>query len=423
MTRFSMILAVLLILGSSGALAQNGPVVSPSGGDDGQGLNRGGDRNSVTISGVSSGAAMAMQYAVAHSASIAGVGAIAGPGWGCAEGQFSTALDGCMCGRQPVDSKFIDAIKMAYDSEELFDPMDPRTGKPKALQRSYVFHSSADITVVKESGEAAVRFLRDFTGKSPKVDKGNKSDGSNQAGHGILSPYGTDSCALDGKETTYIRNCRKHDNAGRLFRELYGKLSTTKSRMKVPATIAEVWEFPQQALIDAIKQDPFSNPIVASDVLLPFPQHSEERKNFDLASTGYLYVPSECRSGERQCRVHIALHGCKQDPRTFAMQAGYNYWAEKYDVIVVYPAIKAYQPQDLEEGQICRISKAWTPNEWKAFDGSWAEANYNGCWDWWGYLDLGDANLEGTKTRYLTKRGPQMQVIDKIIDAVTLPLR
>ena len=418
MKHSSAFLAALLILGSSVLAVQNS-----HGSDDGRGLHRQADKDSVTISGVSSGAAMAVQYAVANSASIAGVGTIAGPAWGCAGGKFSTALDGCMCGRQAVDSRFSDAVKMAHGGAlEMFDAMDPHTGKPKALLRSYVFHSPADITVVKESGQTSSRFLRDFTGQSPKEDRGNKSDHSNQAGHGILSPYGTDSCPVNGKETSYVRNCRKHDNAGRLFRELYGKVSPEKSRMKMPGTIFEVWEFNQQALIDEMRKDPRTNPIVASDMYPP-PQHSEQRKNFDLAGTGYLYVPSACRSGQRQCRVHIALHGCKQDPRTFAVQAGYNYWAEKYDVIVVYPAVQAYRPKDLDESQICRISKQWTPDEWKIFDASWAEANYNGCWDWWGYLDLGDENLEGTKTRYLTKQGPQMQVIKKIIDAVTLPAR
>ena len=61
--------------------------------DDGLGLKRGGSNDNVTISGVSSGAAMAVQYAVAHSKSIVGVGAIAGPGWGCADGRISQAVE------------------------------------------------------------------------------------------------------------------------------------------------------------------------------------------------------------------------------------------------------------------------------------------------------------------------------------------
>src|SRR6478609_5899039 len=70
--------------------------------DDKRGLHWSGTPTEVTISGVSSGAAMAVQYAVAHSQTIAGVGSIAGPAWGCADGSLSQAVNRCMCGRETV---------------------------------------------------------------------------------------------------------------------------------------------------------------------------------------------------------------------------------------------------------------------------------------------------------------------------------
>ena len=60
--------------------------------DDNQGLRRGGDPHQVSISGLSSGGAMALQYAVAHSSSIIGVGSVAGPAWYCAEGDLAHAM-------------------------------------------------------------------------------------------------------------------------------------------------------------------------------------------------------------------------------------------------------------------------------------------------------------------------------------------
>ena len=48
--------------------------------DDNRGLRRGGDPHQVSISGLSSGGAMALQYAVAHSGSIIGVGVSRGAG-------------------------------------------------------------------------------------------------------------------------------------------------------------------------------------------------------------------------------------------------------------------------------------------------------------------------------------------------------
>src|SRR4051794_17956495 len=79
----------LLIIGwlAFGSLAQAG---------DSDGLRRGGDPSQVSISGLSSGAAMALQYAVAHSSSIIGVGSIAGPSWACAEGDLVRAMQVCL---------------------------------------------------------------------------------------------------------------------------------------------------------------------------------------------------------------------------------------------------------------------------------------------------------------------------------------
>src|SRR5581483_4334319 len=51
---------------------------------------------SVTVSGVSSGAFMAVQFHVAHSATVRGAGAIAGGPYDCARGSLWTALTSCM---------------------------------------------------------------------------------------------------------------------------------------------------------------------------------------------------------------------------------------------------------------------------------------------------------------------------------------
>jgi hypothetical protein len=39
------------------------------------------------------------------------------------------------------------------------------------------------------------------------------------------------------------------------------------------------------------------------------PDHSSR---LSLGDSGYVFVPRECEEGAA-CRVHIALHGCKQD--------------------------------------------------------------------------------------------------------------
>jgi hypothetical protein len=230
--------AILFLLGTS---------VSRS--DDGRGLNRGGNANDVSISGASSGAAMAAQYAVAHSGSVVGVGSIAGPGWGCADSSISQAINACMCGRQALVSKVAAARKLAASGA--VDQL--ASGKPRELARSYVFQSASDATIVMQSGKASRNFLSSFIGRSTVFDNGNATDDSAHAGHGVISPDGTDSCESDGKERTYVRRCGAEDNAGKLFNALYGDgapFDPSKRISDIPES--EVWQFNQQELIDRL---------------------------------------------------------------------------------------------------------------------------------------------------------------------------
>jgi hypothetical protein len=382
-------------------------VSSVSHADDGRGLRRGGNANDVSISGISSGAAMAVQYAVAHSASVVGVGSIAGPGWGCAGGSVSHAINDCMCGRHPVQAQTDLAHSFADNNPPAIDPLN--AGKPKALQRAYVFQSVADRVVVAQSGKASIDFLTAFIGTVPVVDRGNSGDDSDHAGHGIISPDGTDACRADGNEATYVRHCGAEDNAGKLFHALYGANSAYDPSKRVSAIPeSEVWTFDQQRIIDAVKDK--AGEIAPDSFFWIFPVKSSRRENLDLAQTGYLYVPPSCRQSGSNCRVHIALHGCKQDAKNFATTAGYNNWAEYYKVIVVYPAIEQHTSQAAEVCQVGPIPRS--------VDDILIEPNDNSCWDWWGYLDIGWP--EGS--RYLTKGAPQMQVIERIIAEVTKPI-
>lgn len=371
--------------------------------DDGVGLRRKADPANITISGVSAGAAMALQYAVAHSSSVAGVGSIAGPPWGCAEGRLSQALNACMCSAQPVAPKADAARQMAQRGE--IDPL--AAGKPVALKRSYVFQSAGDKTVWPQQGVASIAFLTDFIGTPPVKDFGDAADGSNNAQHGIITPDGADKCAIENSNDTYIRRCGAEDNAGKLLRALLAPdtgYDASLRRRDIPAS--DVWEFDQQPLIDAVKG---STGAISAD---SFGLHdvSPRRANLDMAAKGYLYVPPVCREAGSRCGVHVALHGCRQDARDFAVKAGYNNWAQHYRIVIVYPAI-APDPNRLA-GSVCSMKGFALAAQY-----AWYEPNPNGCWDWWGYLDIGWP--EGP--RYIGKAAPQMRVIERIIAEVTAP--
>ncbi|HEX8602788.1 MAG TPA: PHB depolymerase family esterase [Pseudoduganella sp.] len=373
--------------------------------DDGKGLRRGADPGEVSISGVSAGAAMALQYAVAHSASITGVGAIAGPPWGCAEGRLAQSINSCMCGRQAIAPKAVAARELARRGG--IDPLV--AGKPRALKRAYVFQSAADHTVVKQAGMASIDFLTDFIGAAPVVDFGDAATGSNAAQHGIVSPEGPDKCGIERDTDIYIRQCGAEDNAGKLLLALHAPGKRYDARLRqagIPAS--EIWEFSQQPMIDAVRS---SRALIAADRPIGPDFVSPRRASLDMADKGYLYVPPACRQPGSHCGVHVALHGCRQDARQFATLSGYNNWAGHYRIVVVYPAIKA-DPHPIR-GSVCAM-----PVVQEIANNALFEPNPNGCWDWWGYLDNGWPEQQ----RYVSRNAPQMQVIERIVAEVTAPL-
>lgn len=359
-----------------------------------------GDPGNVTVSGISSGAAMAVQYAVAHSQSVSGVGAIAGPGWGCAQGRVSQAINTCMCVRETPAATL--PMAQQFASSGAIDRL--MSGKPQSLSRAFVFHSPDDATVQAASGDAGIAFLRDFIGQAPTVDRGNATDGSNHAGHGILSPDGSDSCAASPRDSSYVRHCGQEDNARDALHALFPQRPIDASQRIAQIPEGDLQPFDQTPFIDEVTA---ASPYIAPDMLwLSFwPYRSDRRDRLDMAATGYLYVPPSCRAAGARCGVHVALHGCKQDVKTFARTTGYIHWAEHFRVIVVYPAV---QQGDNPVSESC--SAGTVPS---LADAAWIQPNPNGCWDWWGYLDGAD------RTRYLTRAAPQMQVIERIVRALT----
>jgi hypothetical protein len=85
-----------------------------------------------------------------------------------------------------------------------------------------------------------------------------------------------------------------------------------------------------------------------------------------MAREAWVFVPDRCRDGG--CRLHVAFHGCRQGGNqaghSFVRDAGYNEWARRHAMVVLYPQVEP------------------TAAAWYA---PWTPANSEGCWDWWGY--------------------------------------
>ena len=250
------------------------------------------DASRITVSGVSSGAMMATQVHVAHSALIGGAAMISGGPYYCAEGALTKGLGPCMKGGDVGLSGLIDYSRKASDGGAI-DDVANLAGDPV-----WLFLGANDVVMHRDVTDAAAAFYQEMAGKEPIVVV------DVPATHGF--PTVDTGVPCDEMTTPFLNAC-DYDAAGELLTALYGELR--------PAS-------------------------VASSVLVEIPQPGADGAT--MLPTALAYVPEACRNGTA-CGVHVAFHGCQQSTAfvgdAFATGAGYNEWAESNDLIVLYPQV------------------------------------------------------------------------------------
>ena len=296
----------------------------------------------TTISGLSSGAFMTVQVQTAFSGAIAGAGVVAGGPFDCAGGSVTRALYVCM-----------DQFWIWPDTRRTLDKiaaLDGRIDPPEGLadDRVYLFHGTEDDTVGRPSMDA----LRDTYLTLGVADASIRYVSDVEAGHGFLTEAGHVECWRTAPD--FLNDC-DIDQAGSILMWLLGPLE----------------------------------PAAAPGALLRFDQTLYTGGAAGMDDTGFVYVPQACAAGET-CRLHIALHGCKQGRErigeAYATLTGYNGWAESNRIVVLYPQALS------------------VPSPWYApFSG-----NPNGCWDWWGY----------SGKDYLSREAPQIAAIARMAAAL-----
>ena len=194
------------------------------------------DIKQSSISGISSGAFMAVQFGVAWSSIVRGVGVIAGGPYYCAQG---TAVDGllgnlgpaltatgpCMKGPPP------DLKPLIAQTDEWARGGDIDEPRNIANQRLYIFAGYNDAVVNPTVGEAAYRFYLHYLGDR---DPGNLFfQNAIGAGHSqVTVDYGL---ACNKNEGYYIDHCN-YDQAGVILQHIYGALNP-KSRDALSGTL------------------------------------------------------------------------------------------------------------------------------------------------------------------------------------------
>jgi poly(3-hydroxybutyrate) depolymerase len=318
-----------------------------------------------SISGISSGAFMAIQFATAWSSVIKGVGVIAGGPYWCAKADsddfingftlpLMTATGSCMTG--PPDG--LNTFIAKADAKAASGDIDPLQNLAK--QKIYLFHGYNDAVVAKSVTDAAADFYRHYLGGASRGNLYYQT--AVGAGHSLVvlqepGVSGLDACP--DNQSPFIDQCG-YDQAGIILQHIYGALNPP-NRGQLTGTVQR------------FDQSVYAKPDGPSAL--------------SLGDNGFVFVPRDCDAGQA-CRVHIALHGCQQDTgdidHRFIDDTGYNAWADTNHLIVLYPQTQAspFLPQ-----------------------------NPQACWDWWSYVNHEDD--------YVTKSGAQIKAIKGMLDALT----
>lgn len=293
----------------------------------------------VTVAGLSSGAYMATQAQVAYPDVFHGAALVAGGPYGCAGGKLETALGSCMKGAPAPDVNALATQARTRATKGEIGPLSKL-----ATARIYALHGAQDALVAPVVGHASAGFYEALKKGDPALAGMTVVDDGDRAfAHNLPISAAGDDC---GKSVSpFLGHCG-FDAAGEIFAKLYGKPAHAAGTAK-----GELRAFDQDA-------------------------YRSDGKDAFLAAGGFVYLPPDCLAG-KPCGVMVALHGCKQNAdlvgKAFVEDAGFNRWADVYDVAVLYPQTRAV----------------------------FAPLNPQACWDWWGYSGENYDTRAGVQLRWL----------------------
>ncbi len=295
---------------------------------------------SITVSGISSGAYMAQQFHLAYSGVVSGAGIVAGGPFYCAKNSVMDALNKCMKTSMGVP-RSDDSLKEAQRAEGAGE-IDSMNHLLHA--KIFVLAGTEDQTVLPEVGKILVNSYKEMG-----IAQNNLIFVNNmKVGHAFPTENFGNSCPVPS-QSPYLSKCGR-DIAGEILSHLIGNLQPKKTA--IPGS------FKKYEQLSAIPLE-------------------DDKANISMGKFGHAYVPAECEN--MNCHIHVAFHGCKQTLEDiqdqFIKQAGFNAWAEANKIVILYPqAVKSMMPN-----------------------------NPNGCWDWWGYTGAKYHTKQGPQMKTVMK--------------------
>jgi poly(3-hydroxybutyrate) depolymerase len=307
----------------------------------------------TSVSGLSGGGFMAVQFSVAYSSIVHGAGIIAGGPYHCARGDMKTATTVCTCtGGAMMGACKVKPGGTGVDELIAFTDRSAKAGRIDPLaslakQKIWLFSGQQDSIVPPPVMDDLARYYRHFVGAANLRYRNDMP-----AQHTIPTDgYGNDCDKLD---KPFISNCG-FDAVGDMLRWIYGqRLQPRKAEAS-----GRLVEFDQREVFE-----------------------DRQPARHGMAERGFLYIPPDCNASGAACTLHIAFHGCKQDAASvgerFVRHAGYNRWADANRMLVLYPQAAA------------------------------SLRNPGACWDWWDF-NQDDPN-------YADRRGHQMRAVRVMVD-------
>ena len=331
------------------------------------------DAKKISVSGISSGAFMANQLHIAHSALFMGAGLVAGGLYGCAvdtverDHPVSLASDAtgrCMSAPALLPDVASQAAQIRqFAFKNWIDPLENL-----AHARVYLFTGASDAVVNSDTVRHAAKLYAALGVPDSQILLRDDYGVAANAGHSwVTADYGI---ACDSNASPYINNCG-YDQAQDILTHLYGPLQP-----RVDQPTGTIHAFAQAEFVTPIKGEPTG-----------------------MADTGFIYVPKACEpGGHARCALHVVLHGCAQTTADigdkFYRHVGVNEWADSNNIVVLYPQAKRIDAEDFAANP--QPTDTW-------------QINPEGCWNWWGYA---------YDSHYLLRDGVQLNAIYRMTQRV-----